>query len=126
MDKTEFLNSIPGYASPELRSVNTPSVILPEKQVKKLLRTTEAYFKANKITIADPRRVLRDLLLELGWYNVEFQGTQLFLQAVVSHGDVPKKTINRYIKEAVKSGMWDFGHWQNINDTPQLSLIPRD
>lgn len=112
--------NIPSFADSKNRTANRPSVLLGIDRTHTLLTQAVRYVQENKLQ-ADPLKVLRDHLLQNGWYRVELQGRQLYLQAVVVYGTESRTLIDKYLAQAEQTGNWN---WPAFIKKPEDAFRP--
>lgn len=108
---------IPPFADSKNRTANEPAIMLGIVQSQILLTEAAQYARENKIN-ATPYKVLRDHLIENGWYRVELQGQYLYLQAVVVYASESREQLDEYLKQAKETGNYNWPAFIRKPDTP--------
>jgi hypothetical protein len=116
---------IPSFADSKNRTANQPAIMLGIVQTSILLTEARQYIRENQIN-ATPYKVLRDHLIQSGWYRVELQGQQLYLQAVVVYANESPEQLDAYLEQARLTGNYnwpDFIKKPVTPDQPNLRLV---
>lgn len=112
---------IPSFADSKNRTANEPAIMLGIVQSRILLTEAAQYARENKIN-AEPFKVLRDHLIQNGWYRVELQGRYLYLQSVVVYASESREQIDAYLTQAKETGNYN---WPDFIKKPETSGQPK-